>query len=768
MNSRIEATLSQLEDVQPAGRGWVSLCPAHDDHSPSLSIAQGAGGQILLHCFAGCTFEEIVHSANLNPVNLFPDEDVAGSGDGHISSLPNRCARTSGRAKESKKRDTKSSWNPFNDGKETAVYPYEDENGETVFEVIRFEVREDHPSYPDKTFRQRVPGKGWGRSRHGVEPILFRLPRVLKAVALGGVVYVCEGEKDVLTLEELGLTATCNAGGAGKWKEQYAECLARAHVVVIPDRDRAGEEHAATVARSCHKGATSVRVLRLPDLAPKEDITDWMEEGRTVEDLMSAVEQAPLFDPGQSTNEGPNSMRSEQASPNCSSADDVLDLEDAPRIPDNVYENLPAFILELAELFKQRHERDVFLTGALPVLGGCLPNVKGYYGHNAEWLSPSLYSCIIAGAASGKGPLRWCERLASGVDDLLRTESEAARAHWEADKQRGDDHGNGELSDKPPVQSLILPANTSAAAFHKALVERGGRAVLIESEIDTLVNALGQEWGKFDDSLRKAFHHERISYLRKEDEVEIREAQLSVVLSGTPRQFQRLIQSTENGLYSRMAVYYFEAPPVWIDQRPSQGARQREREFETSASQVLNLYRELRHRREPLQVMIEDEHWDAHRDTFAPMLQRAHAVGVGHLDDVIKRAGLIAFRIAQVLAVWRHWESDADLRRAERITTSWEDVEAGLGLACMYADHALRFGRTLGRQPQPDRQLLRINQLLLALPDSFTNNDVYSEATSSGLDISDRQLRHDLRRAERNGMIRSVKRSCWEKVGSEP
>lgn len=768
MSSRIEATLNQLEGVQPAGKDWVALCPAHDDHTPSLSIAQGADGRILLHCFAGCTFEEIVHSANLDAASLFPAEDGAGLGDGHTSSLPCQGAQTSGRAKERKGGAPKSSWNPFSEGKETAVYTYEDENGNTVFEVVRFEVGEDHPAYPDKTFRQRVPGKGWGRSKYSVEPVLFRLPRVLKAVALGGVVYVCEGEKDVLTLVELGLTATCNAGGAGKWKERYAECLEGAHVVVIPDQDRAGEEHAATVARSCHERAASVRVLRLSGLAPKEDITDWVEDGRTIEDLTSAVEQAPLFEPEQSTNEGSSSMKSERASLNCPSADDVLDLAGAPRIPGEVYENLPSFLQELAKLFEQRHERDVFLTGALPVLGGCLPNVKGHYGHNAEWLSPSLYSCIIAGAAGGKGPLRWCERLASGVDELLRSESDLARTRWETDRQRGDDHGNGEVGDKPPVQSLILPANTSAAAFHKALADRGGRAVLIESEIDTLVNALGQEWGKFDDSLRKAFHHERISYLRKDEEVEIREAQLSVVLSGTPGQFQRLIQSTENGLYSRMAVYYFEAPPVWIDQRPTQSAQQREGEFEASAARVSNLYHELRHRREPLQVMIKDEHWDAHRDTFAPMLRRAHAVGVGHLDDVIKRAGLIAFRITQVLAVWRQYESGADLTQGEPIVSTHEDVSAGLGLACLYADHALRFGRTLGRQPQPDRQLLRINQLLLALPDSFTNNDVYGEATSSGLDISDRQLRHDLRRAERNGMIRSVKRSCWEKVGSEP
>lgn len=43
-----------------SGAGWIARCPAHDDRNPSLSIAEGKDGRLLLKCFRGCTFEEVI------------------------------------------------------------------------------------------------------------------------------------------------------------------------------------------------------------------------------------------------------------------------------------------------------------------------------------------------------------------------------------------------------------------------------------------------------------------------------------------------------------------------------------------------------------------------------------------------------------------------------------------------------------------------------------------------------------------------------------
>ena len=56
------------------------------------------------------------------------------------------------------------------------------------------------------------------------------------------VIYICEGEKDVEALERAGCAATCNAGGAGKWRPEYSEALAGANVIIVADRDEPGRK----------------------------------------------------------------------------------------------------------------------------------------------------------------------------------------------------------------------------------------------------------------------------------------------------------------------------------------------------------------------------------------------------------------------------------------------------------------------------------------------------------------------------------------------
>ena len=52
-------------------RGWIARCPAHRDRTPSLSIAEGADGRPLLHCFGGCGWRDIRDA--LRTRGLWPD-----------------------------------------------------------------------------------------------------------------------------------------------------------------------------------------------------------------------------------------------------------------------------------------------------------------------------------------------------------------------------------------------------------------------------------------------------------------------------------------------------------------------------------------------------------------------------------------------------------------------------------------------------------------------------------------------------------------------
>jgi hypothetical protein len=73
-----EKVLARLVSVRAVGPGrWMARCPAHEDPHPSLSIAAGADGRVLLYCFAACRPEEVLRALGLKWSALFPDSGRA-------------------------------------------------------------------------------------------------------------------------------------------------------------------------------------------------------------------------------------------------------------------------------------------------------------------------------------------------------------------------------------------------------------------------------------------------------------------------------------------------------------------------------------------------------------------------------------------------------------------------------------------------------------------------------------------------------------------
>lgn len=174
-----------------------------------------------------------------------------------------------------------------------ATYNYRDEAGAVRYQVVR---------YKSKAFvqRQPTPAGGWAWNMDGVQRIPYRLPELL-AAPKADVVIICEGEKDVDRVRAEGFVATCNAGGAGKWADELSTHLAGRKVVIIPDNDAPGRRHAEAVAASVKPHTQSVKVLDLvvdlPDLKAGGDLSDWLDAGRTVEDLGRLIYAAPEWMP---------------------------------------------------------------------------------------------------------------------------------------------------------------------------------------------------------------------------------------------------------------------------------------------------------------------------------------------------------------------------------------------------------------------------------------------------------------------------------------
>jgi putative DNA primase/helicase len=175
-----------------------------------------------------------------------------------------------------------------------ATYDYHDANGKMIFQVCR---KEPGKNGNPKDFLQRQPDPQnpdkWIWKMAGVEYLPYRLPEVLKAKT----VFICEGEKDCDRLAALGLVATTNAGGAGKWRKTYTQYFPGKAAVILPDNDEPGKAHALDVARNLHGVADVVRILELPGLPEKGDVSDWLKAGGTVEQLKELADAAPDWEP---------------------------------------------------------------------------------------------------------------------------------------------------------------------------------------------------------------------------------------------------------------------------------------------------------------------------------------------------------------------------------------------------------------------------------------------------------------------------------------
>jgi len=227
----------------------LGLCPLHEDHHPSFSCNLEEG---LWKCHGCEKSGNVFQLAKLLSVPA-PDNET-----------------------QIKKEIPETSFL-----QEIARYTYEDENGKALFQVRRY--------FP-KSFRQfHFDDQGhWTPGLNRTHTVLYKLPEILKSET----VYIVEGEKDAETLSAWNIPATCNSMGAGKWKEEYSECLRDKSVVVIPDNDEVGFNHGNDVIKKLWGIAKAIKLVTLPF---GKDISEWKKLGGTKKDLARLVRASHLL-----------------------------------------------------------------------------------------------------------------------------------------------------------------------------------------------------------------------------------------------------------------------------------------------------------------------------------------------------------------------------------------------------------------------------------------------------------------------------------------
>lgn len=188
-----------------------------------------------------------------------------------------------------------------------ATYDYHDESGRIIARKLRFEFTDNQSKKRKKSFAWWSPHpteRGEWRPGFGSnKPLLYNLPEVLAAKEAGTIVIV-EGEKDADRLNSLDLPAnvigtTPPSGGSAagkdeKWGEAHIEALTGARSVsIVADSDPIGLAHAHRIAASLRDVGVEVKLFQP---AEGSDLSDHLDAGKTLGELIPVMPQAPAAD----------------------------------------------------------------------------------------------------------------------------------------------------------------------------------------------------------------------------------------------------------------------------------------------------------------------------------------------------------------------------------------------------------------------------------------------------------------------------------------
>lgn len=424
--------------------------------------------------------------------------------------------------------------------------------------------------------------------------------------------------------------------------------------------------------------------------------------------------------------------------------------EELPLFPEDVYTHLPPFLDSVMKSAISPSDRDMLLIGAITVLSSTLGKVSGVYDERIVY--PNLYLFVSADAGMGKGALTLCREIVAPINAELRAVARLQSAEADSGKEKD-----------TPMLALIIPANSSASAFIKTLADNNGTGLMFETEGDTLSQTLKSDYGNYSDTLRKAFHHEPVSLCRRKDRefLEVDCPKLSVVLAGTPGQVRNLIQDSENGLFSRFIFFNIKFERNIRDVFVVTDSKKSKKEvFRQLGEQYKELLGKIQREASGYEVGIPLFLHGHFMDHYNQLNNECCEAINNRMQGVVRRNGLMAFRIMMVLTIVRYLTDDHYHPMPEgqplRLECSEEDYHTSLTIARTLLYHSAYMFRQLEKPSSTasasnrnDRRGILYNML----PDCFTKQEYlsvvrqleYSESTcNKWIDryVAENRLRH--------------------------
>jgi len=382
---------------------------------------------------------------------------------------------------------------------------------------------------------------------------------------------------------------------------------------------------------------------------------------------------------------------------------------ETPLLNSRIYPLLPHLFQGYELVVSDDRQKDLLFLGTMVLLSSLGPNVYGT--HDGYQVNSNFYLIIYASPASDKGKLSLIPKMAEKVDAWLQDDCNKQHKVYKSKCAhcKGDPDCLNDLKE-PKCKGLFVAADSSTAAFYQDLGD-SRLNFMFETEADNFINTRSNDWQQLDVNLRKANHHEPISWSRKNGgRNRIAYTNLSLLFTGTPDQAERLAKSVKNGLTSRLAVYTYETPMKWRNQF-SASAQGIPAFIEKKNNEIFDIFHWTKDH--PFEFILTDDQILLHTQYFTNLTDE--------LNDrvffaALKRLGLVCFRIAMILTMLRRFEGrrDGSIEYCSDI-----DFKIALSIVGTLKDHALIFYKSLMRS----RQIELIDNIYGQLPSAFTKGE---------------------------------------------
>lgn len=418
----------------------------------------------------------------------------------------------------------------------------------------------------------------------------------------------------------------------------------------------------------------------------------------------------------------------------------------SPYIPDSAYSGLPQFLKDCVQYASDPRERDIILLGSLNCCSALFPGVSFFY-KNALY-SSHFYHALVANAAAGKGVVAFILSLLDATQEYYDRQRrdqkkafEKAQMAWEAEVHQALREHRSPDSDKKPEEPKAKYLKTSSTTSKSRLLEQlatNGElgCHMSSTEINTLISSLAQDYGKYEDILCKAAHHEEISqsYKIDGDPIVVPRPHLALIMSGTPEQFTGFFRSHENGLYSRFLIYTRQLNPHWETCAPGEGRVDLREHFHTLGKKLFEMHKLLLE--SPTLVTFTPGQWERHTQQFGVWLKSALVEGKEFPTSIVFRHGLLAMRLASILTIFRKWD---DYRYAKEYCCTDADFDTAMQIIATVIEHSLPLGTSLpdtGHPPVAMRKFHQFEDVLKKLPRIFSYIDFINAAKELGISVS--------------------------------